>query len=350
MKALSPFQDTVHDARGEHSVADRRSHSCATLRFRFPWGASVAAGDGGVKGRILSDEQERVAEANRAYYSKTARLYETTETCVTDPRAQAMLLEDIDSILSIHLRGAKALRCLDACGGSGNAALKMMARGAHVTVCDVSEDLLALLKQKADVLGFSPTIVCSEIAKFLSGEMPAFDLIVFSSALHHLPEIAPVLTLACARLKDGGLLYTVFDPTSRSELSRAARGLVTADYLAFKLLRQTRDLPSAVIRRMRRARASRTSTGYGAAAKRNLPLSDENLGVLAEYHVEAGIDDQALVKQLESLGMDVIWHARDAEARFGLTRRLLSGMEQPTNFKLLMRKSSRPGAPGLDRS
>ena len=74
------------------------------------------------------------------------------------------------------------------------------------------------------------------------------------------------------------------------------------------------------------------------------PGSDQRLinwGEMAEYHVNNGIDDFALVRGLEQKGMKVIWHIREARARYSVTESLLQWFGCVTSFKLLLQKGSR---------
>ena len=80
-----------------------------------------------------SSECQKIAEANRQFYSQIAPLYDGSETCVTDRRIQKQLEADLDRILGIIGRQPKEIRALDACGGSGNVALKLLNRGVDVT-------------------------------------------------------------------------------------------------------------------------------------------------------------------------------------------------------------------------
>src|SRR6185436_16656257 len=63
---------------------------------------------------------QKIAEANREYYSKTADLYESTETCVSDPAVQSNLEADLDRVLAVLQKPPAQIVALDACGGSGN--------------------------------------------------------------------------------------------------------------------------------------------------------------------------------------------------------------------------------------
>lgn len=281
-----------------------------------------------------SSQYRKVAEANRQYYAKTAHMYEATETCVTSPRSQQMLEQDIDEIIRLINKPPAMIRALDACGGSGNVSLKLLHRQISVTTCDISPDLLTIFRGKCSAHGLSPQIVCAEIGSFLQTVHDTYDLIIFSSALHHLEDITGVLTLAHGRLRPGGLLYTVFDPTTPH--IAFTRKMLWIDYIAFKLLKQTNDLGPSITRRLQRT-FGRSSAHL--ADKTHLVIDDANLGVLAEYHVEQGIDDMALVNELTQIGFEVVWHQRSYGARYALTRSFLNWLRDATAFKLLLRKS-----------
>lgn len=276
-----------------------------------------------------SPEYNKVVEANRRYYAKTAALYDQPECCVTDAHFQSMLTCDLGEILGMLNKPPASIRVLDACGGSGNVTAKLLPLGVHVTLCDVSENLIALFYEKVQPDPAQVTTVHSEIGAFLATTDATFDLIVFSSALHHLEDVEGILSLASQRLAPNGLLYTVFDPTPRADLSLLAAAILRLDYYFFKLHKQPTDFPNAVLRRLRRS----VSTGSNSQL-----VTDDNVGVIAEYHVSSGLDDYALVEQLQQMGLEKVWHNRYADARYRFTRHLLSRMGQVTNFKLLLRK------------
>src|SRR5690606_38454583 len=108
----------------------------------------------------LKPDHATVAEANRRFYARIADLYDRTETCVTDRVAQDELEADLDRALALLDGPRSQLRALDACGGSGNVTLKLLARGLDVTVADISEELLSILRRKAAAAGSQPRIHC----------------------------------------------------------------------------------------------------------------------------------------------------------------------------------------------
>jgi ubiquinone/menaquinone biosynthesis C-methylase UbiE len=278
-----------------------------------------------------TEEYRRIADANRRYYAAYASQYDATECCVSDARLQKGLENDLDEALALIGKHPSAIQALDACGGSGNVSLKLLRRGVDVTLVDVSADLQEIFRRKCETSGFRPRIVLAEVGAFLAETNQTFDLIVFSSALHHLESIEPVLREALHRLKPSGVLLTTFDPTLQERLRLRTRVLQRAEYLAFKLFCQTRDLPRAMLRRMRRV-----VSGASPRNKSDAALDDSTAGMLAEYHIERGIDDLALVKRLESAGYQIASHRRYVETRFRLTQRFIEQTGDVTHFKLLL--------------
>jgi hypothetical protein len=157
---------------------------------------------------------------------------------------------------------------------------------------------------------------------------------VFSSALHHLKEPDVVLALTTRHLRYGGLLLTVFDPTPRNR--RAVGALRWLDYLAFNLTGQRRDPPAATGCRLQRIRNARLT---GRHCDTNaFDLREENPGILADYRIEAGIDDHRFAEVLGRHGLEMICHERNAGARWTLTKILLGRARAVTAFGLLARR------------
>lgn len=280
-----------------------------------------------------SNQYKRVAEANRRSYERSASLYDKTETCVVSGRLQSMLQNDLDAILSmIQEDSGRQVRALDACGGSGNAALKLLIRGVDVTLCDISPELIRLFESKCKEKGIARyTAVCQEIGSFLSSTKLKFDLIVFSSALHHIEDYTSVLKMAASHLNNNGFIYTVFDPI---KWKFPTYQIIWVDWLFFAALKYPSELFSAANRKLSR-KVRRPKNGHVSTTE-NLRSTDLDLDTLTEYHVRQGIDDFALVNALEETGLKIVRHDRYSDARHAPFRLLLSMLKQPTNFKLLL--------------
>ena len=189
-----------------------------------------------------------VVEANRLFYAQTAYQYDSTECCVTDKWFQTILDNDIDRIVNFIDKAQTKIRVLDACGGSGNVALKLLRRNVHVTLVDVSPDLLRIYEKRCSDHDYTSAIVNSEIGEYLNNSKANFDLIVFSSALHHLEDIDGILSLAFHRLREGGFLFSIFDPTVRADQSSFAKAIMWMDYVVFKAINRPKEFRSSARR------------------------------------------------------------------------------------------------------
>ena len=257
-----------------------------------------------------------VAEANRRFYATTAELYDRTEGCVVEPRLRAQLRQALERAVTELPDGARAL---DACGGSGNVSLMLFELGIVPLTVDISREMLAIYERKARALGVEPRTHVAEIDEFLRGTKESFDLIVFSSALHHLEDYTETLELACDRLAPGGVLLTAFDPTEAGGLLRAVRRL---DYVAHVVVRTPRRALRLIAGRLRRR-------------EKAVPPS---AGARAERHAAGGIDDLALADFFRTRGLTVLSHSRLYDGRFRVTRLALRIARAPSSFGFLVQR------------
>src|SRR6267143_2444250 len=130
--------------------------------------------------------EDRVIAANVEFYRQIAQKYDSYEYNLFDKILQKSLEDDLDKIGSYFASLGRAPSCLECGGGTGNLTLKMCARGWDVTVVDISEHMLDLLKEKVLTKGYSPRLVRSPIEQFMETTDESFDLVAFSSVLHHL--------------------------------------------------------------------------------------------------------------------------------------------------------------------
>lgn len=281
----------------------------------------------------FSKQHLKVTEANRLFYAKISGTYDQNETCVNDETDQKLLLGDLEKILSRLGPPGRKIRVLDALGGSGNVALKLLEKGLDVTVVDISPELLSVLRKRCQEKKYPAKLVCKDIVAFLAETSERYDLITFSSALHHLVDYQSVLKMALNRLEPRGLVYTIFDPTAKSFFPNL---LIRWDYYVFKLSKYPFDVLPALWRKVKRRHV---------LDKEKVELAQDNFGILAEYHVESGIDDWALVQSLKEEGITVLAHDRYPRARHAFFEKCLKWFGSATMFKLLLTKESHDSSP-----
>jgi S-adenosylmethionine-dependent methyltransferase len=123
---------------------------------------------------------------------------------------QAILWQDLDRLLESF--GSQPLRVLDAGGGEGQTAIKMAQRGHHVTLCDISGEMITRATQVAAEKGVSGNMhfeqcAVQDIAQHL--ESPV-DLILFHAVLEWVAAPQEVLQTLWSALRPGGALSLMF--------------------------------------------------------------------------------------------------------------------------------------------
>jgi SAM-dependent methyltransferase len=263
-------------------------------------------------------EQLTASEANRLFYADLAAEYDRTERCAFTPSETAKLRQALERALG---QVGPAPQVLDAGGGTGNAASILVGLGVEPLVVDISPEMLEVWQAKAVSLGCEPRTKVGELEEFLSACTDSWDLIVFSSVLHHLEEPARVLELASKRLAPGGVILTMFDPTPGTRMLRMLR---RADWAVWAVLHYPRRALELVRGRLRRVAGNQSA--------------ELQVGRRAERHAYHGIADDELVARMSSRKMEILDHSRTYDARYLLVRLALRLVSRPSTFSLLLRR------------
>ena len=258
-----------------------------------------------------------VADANRLFYQKHAENYDANEFCVVDPNSRALLRAVLAS--AVTAVNKQSIRALDACGGSGYASSVLLGLGVETTLVDISSEMIRRWQVKARSTGHEPDVREREISAFLSESQTPWDLIVFSSALHHVEDYGEVVELACEALSPGGVLVTAFDPVPGRSVARLVRRF---DWIAHGLLHDRSFVIGAARAKLRRARVA----------------GEPAIGRLAERYATEGIDDRLLVDLIRRRGLEVILHKHEFRARLPAIRGVLRLTRAPSTFHLIARR------------
>ena len=281
--------------------------------------------------------REQVILANREFYKEIARKYDRYESCACDEFFQRGVEADLDVIQKSLDKRPNPVRCLDCGGGTGNLTLKMLRRGWEVTVVDVSPDMLAILQQKVAATGNTAVFINDSVENFLANSSERFDVVSFSSVLHHLFSPIAVVAGAANRISRGGFFYSVFDPVIPSSRF-AARLFSTLDTVLAKLFYDRDDFFPGLYRRLRK-------TGSAHDAAHGRPIVSP--GDLAEYHAHKGLDDRLFALTLEREGFSVDIQ-RYPVGRTSLLRSVNSRVRALLNFRILAQRLSVPTRAGFE--
>jgi ubiquinone/menaquinone biosynthesis C-methylase UbiE len=274
--------------------------------------------------------EAKVIEANVTFYLQMAEKYDTYEPYLFDPVLQQSLEDDLDKIGS-HFAGLDhSPACLECGGGTGNLTLKMCKRGWAVSVVDVSEKMLGLLRQKAQTRGYSPTLIHSPIEQFLDATHEDYDLVAFSSVLHHLYSYSSVVERSLKRLAPGGVFYSNYDPLAPKN-PFFAHLFDSLDTTLAKALYDPADILPGIGRRLRKL-FSRSDPEFSRSVV--------SAGDLAEFHARTGMDDQRILQILQKNGFSIVQHQRFATGRTTLTRALNQRLRLLESFKIIALRNS----------
>jgi ubiquinone/menaquinone biosynthesis C-methylase UbiE len=274
--------------------------------------------------------ETRIIEANVDFYLQIAEKYDSYETYLFDPDLQQSLEDDLDMIGSHFSSLGRTPSCLECGGGTGNLTLKMCARGWAVTVVDVSEKMLGLLQKKARAQGYSPNLIQGPIERFLDKASEPYDLVAFSSVLHHLYSYLCTVERASKQLSLGGIFYSNYDPLAPKR-PFWARAFDSLDTSIAKVLFDPADVLPGIRRRLRKF-VSRSDPEFGRAVA--------SAGDVAEFHARTGVDDMQILQALQGNGFSIIKHQRFATGRTAVARFFNERLSLLESFKIIAQRNS----------
>jgi 2-polyprenyl-3-methyl-5-hydroxy-6-metoxy-1,4-benzoquinol methylase len=272
--------------------------------------------------------EAKVIEANVDFYRQIAEKYDSYEPYLFDASLQQGLEDDLDKIGSYFRSLGRAPSCLECGGGTGNLTMKMCSRGWAVTVVDVSGKMLDLLQEKLRAQNYSPTLIHSPIERFLETTCEPYDLVAFSSVLHHLYSYTSVVKQVASRVRDGGMFYSNYDPIVPRH-PFWTHLFASLDIAVAKAVLDPGDFLPGIGRRMWKIFIPKDAVFDRAVL---------SAGDVAEYHAWAGVDDERILKMLQTRGFSIVEHRRFGIGRTNFVRSLNQRLKLWENFKIIARR------------
>ncbi len=130
-----------------------------------------------------------------------------------------LLREDLDAFYQTPA----PLTVWDAGCGLAQISLELAARGHHLTLCDVSEKMLARAEQQFRKLGLSAEFH-HLAAQALAPRLPRFDLVLCHAIIEWLAEPVSTLPIIADRVKPGGYLSLLFYNRNAMVYANALKG------------------------------------------------------------------------------------------------------------------------------
>lgn len=267
-----------------------------------------------------------VVEANRRLYADWSNHY--NERVITDDSHRRLhaLLSTAISTLRKTPYPRQTIRALDACGGTGNAAFILYEFGCDVTLVDISPGMVLQFEDRCRREGKQIRTIISDVSTFFEQATETWDLIVFSSALHHFRYPDTILLSALCRLTSGDLVITVADPTTNIR-RMWFKALSLIDRSLYALRKDPESFWRAVAGKLFQ---NHRAQAYGSVQQ------PPNIGRIAEYQAQIGIDDDALVTKLSSLGYSVLFHKRYSGGYNRVFQVIYRRLKTETSFCLIV--------------
>jgi len=181
----------------------------------------------------IADLEGKILTANVEEHRKEAKYYDRIHTEIFNFHEQRRVNKILDRFLRKLNRTSKILEV--GCG-TGNFTLKLFARGfGNVTCLDISEDMIATLKEKTKSFDHSATFVVADLDSFLAGNKTKFELILMNSVLHHLPHPISSLRQLCQTLNNKGVICAMHEPLPPSKQPILVRFLLKVDFCVYAL-------------------------------------------------------------------------------------------------------------------
>ena len=255
-------------------------------------------------------DAESIKLINKILHDKEAFYYDILHGEIWNFYEQLRIRIDVKTILNVVNKPVQRLKVLDIGSGTENLTLKFLYLGCEVTALDISQKMLESLQSKVpDTLRKKLKLFCDDADHFLLHENENYDVITFSSVLHHLPDYLKTINLSISKLNLGGVIYIVHEPLPYKERKQLKLLKFIDGYLNYLNLR-------------------RENVG--------IPLIDHSL---TDVHAEIGISLENLLDLLHSNSMEIVMLRRYPSYKCAIINLLGELLQERTLFRLIAKKS-----------
>ncbi|MDK2596383.1 methyltransferase domain-containing protein [Pseudoalteromonas obscura] len=137
---------------------------------------------------------------------------------------EAVLKRDLDELLDEHF-DSKPLRILDAGGGQGQLSLYLAELGHEVILLDVSAQMLAIAKERAEARNISSlSLINAPLQELAELNLGQFDLVLCHAVLEWIVEQKTAVTILNKCLKPDGILSLMYFNKSAQRLANMVYG------------------------------------------------------------------------------------------------------------------------------
>jgi len=159
--------------------------------------------------------ENKIKEENRKLHNFSAGSYDNYPPYILKQQNR-MYRKDLNGI-KFYLGKRKNIRVLDCGCGTGILANKLCKQGFEVHCLDISKEMIKITLNK---LGGKCKYFLSDIDCYLETlHEYKYDVICFTSVLHHIGDYYKTLDLAISKLKKGGIIYIADEPQAGERTS-----------------------------------------------------------------------------------------------------------------------------------
>lgn len=174
---------------------------------------------------------------------------------------------------------------LDLGAGEGSVTIPFLELGAKVVAIDVSYNQLEALLMKCSKYGDMLEVRCEDISNTSPCQKETFDIVVFNSFLHHIPDYLRLIENTAKVLNPYGQFFSFQDPLRYDSLGLIDRVFSEGSYFFWRIFKG--DVVNGLKRRVRRFRGL---------------YNEDSIYDNAEYHITRnGVDQDAVRRLLEGL-------------------------------------------------
>ena len=228
------------------------------------------------------DLAKKIRDENIKVHREEAEVYDAIHSDIFNKYEQKKTIRDIEFIAK-HI-STKNSSVLDIGCGTGNLSLKFLKYGFSVTGVDISKEMLDILRSKTK--NRSLKLVENDVDSFISKCKEKYDVISFSSVLHHLPNYLETFENTTKILKENGIVYVIHEPKKQIYQKSSAS-------LFWKIFTILNSLLSYILISRLRLKGVK------------IPHIDYTW---SDYHSKQGIDSQEIINYLRGNNFQILYY------------------------------------------
>lgn len=264
--------------------------------------------------------ENKIKEENRKLHNFSAKSYDNYPSYILQQQEE-MYNKDMKKI-KVYLGKRKIIRVLDCGCGTGILANEMIKQDFIVDCLDISKEMILITLSKTNN---KCKYIVSDIDLYLeSFSEYKYDVICFTSVLHHIGNYYKTLELAINKLKKGGIIYIADEPQKGENKNVYCKMIQFIGNIGININRTIKN-PKHTINFIL-----------------NKNKRDNNIDVgLAEFHAtRGGIDDSCLVGYLFKKNFRILYSKNYLMNSFKFMDMFNFLYEnQPKTFRMIVQKN-----------